>query len=308
MTTNMLRMLETLFDRIARETHAFEEREADKPFLPTDKEHFKQNEFEQYCLDIERLLGCDPDALGMAPSGELGTTLYHATWMYIPNSGLFLDSDDSFVPMALREDRRFWQRTAVLDRLREIEQAIDQPDGGTISRPSTLGGATPIQLELPCLLILYVAGQVDGAAGQFFSVTFNTLSDAAASNREAIETLSGIVRRGSDKGFYALHYAGFPTEDQLRSMPVDALAALDLCRDQLNGGVHPLIEDQQTRRFLEAITLHFQRQWGDREAQLLLDIGTDSAPIGRIEPADIDNPHRANPMPAGACAGHADSS
>jgi hypothetical protein len=268
MTDDKSRMLQALFDRVARETDAFEKREADKPFLPSDTRHFKRHEFKQYCLDIERLLGCDSETLGI-DSKRQSATLYHANWMFIPTAGLFLDSDDSFLPLTLKDTHRNWQRAALLDRLAEIETAVKAGGTGTMSRPLAGAMGTPIQTELPCIVILYCAGRADAGTGQFYTVTFRTVADDSASNIASLSELADVVRSGSDNSFYALHYAGFPSEGRLKTLSPAATATLDDVRNRLESGTHPL-QNAHGRRFLEAVTLHFQRQWGDREAQLLL--------------------------------------
>jgi hypothetical protein len=262
------RMLQALLDRIVRETDTFEHREHGKPFLPSDGELFKRVEFEQYCLDIERLLGCDPETLG-APSEarQFATTLFHASWMYIPTAGLFLDSDGMFRALKLKDGHRNWQQTAISDRIREIERALSS-ESGTISRSSGGTFIQPIQVEFPSLLVLYVTGVTKDAPPRYYTVKVRTLTQAGLDKGTGLQELLDAIAAGDNNAFYSIHYAGFPGDDRLRAFPEEAQAGLETMRARLEQGLHPL-QQKDGRRFLEAITLHFQRQWGDRETQLL---------------------------------------
>jgi hypothetical protein len=253
-------MLETLFERIKTETSEFERREHGKPFLPAS-DGFTKGQFDHYCLDLERLIGCDPNSPDLADDD---TALYHASWMHVTGEGLYQDSNLTI----RRRSELLGPQNILRSYMGEIRKAVLDLNGNGLL-PRYMGNMdTPLQIEPPFLLILYVSGtNADPRVSRPYIVS-DIFATIDKSNSARLENFSRAIGQSWEKAFMSLHYATLPHEESAGRIVEGHRERFREIGRRINMGTHP-IQTPLGRSFVDAVTLHFQRQWGDREVHLL---------------------------------------
>ncbi|HEY5720822.1 MAG TPA: hypothetical protein VIT45_00730 [Allosphingosinicella sp.] len=254
-----------LIERIRRETSEFEQHVEGEPFLPESDES-AQTKFARYCLDIERVIGCDPASLGTARGKPIKSSLDHANWMFTPASGMFLDQRSADKVPHLAINHKFELKRFIEDMRLEVREPHRLVQFHRFLDHNKTGMSDDyLPIELPFLAILYASGKNPVDPSVYCRAEVGVFWQGNAENLAQLDAFDAAISNAADDAFFSIHYVALPNYEKVSKH--GRPSKLAEVANRIATGSN-LIQGAVGRRILESITLHFQRQWGDREAHL----------------------------------------
>lgn len=258
--------LDILMERVRWEGSEFERDVEGDPFLPDATSKDAQERFTHFCVDLERFVGCDRQSLGLPPSTERPCQLYHATWMSIPGRGVLLDS---FGRLAENHEVPSDHRSFLYQFVDAVRKVIETPSKSSplprfFGPKGTDMSAGHFFIRPPFLLILYASGRPASDSNKFYNLINGVFSGDAIADGKLMKRFAKAIETGGRHAFYALHYATLPSKDRRNLLSAGIRPKLDEIIGAIEKGEHKL-QSGLGADFVEAVTVHFQRQWGDRQ-------------------------------------------